>query len=79
MPVEATKPPSAEDFSAEELRLMGAVFRRCCDQLRIPMADVTLRTRIAAAIVKTGLAGARTVQPLFSAGLSAARRDRPAA
>lgn len=79
MPVKATTPPSAEEFSAEELRLMGAVFRRCCDQLRIPMADVVLRSSIAAAIVRSGLAGARTVQPLFSAGLSAARRDRPAA
>lgn len=78
MPVEATKPLSAEAFSAEDLRLMGAVFRRCCDQLRIPMAETTLRSSIAAAIINTGLAGARTVQPLFSAGLSAARRDRAA-
>ncbi|MGL4286791.1 MAG: hypothetical protein ACRCVA_10635 [Phreatobacter sp.] len=79
MPVKAETPLPADAFSAEELRLMGAVFRRCCDQLGIPMADVTLRSSIAAAIVNTGLAGARTVQPLFSASLSAARRDRPAA
>ncbi|QCI67262.1 hypothetical protein [Phreatobacter stygius] len=74
MPKVTREPRPIGSYSPQELRLMEAVFCRCCDQLRVAPNDVMARATIATAIVETGNAGLRSVQPLLSAGLAAGRR-----